>query len=61
MIKEFLRTTKVKNLQVIFKKLFKAKVKEGSLFIEDGGFSLDKPDLTLDGANINHGDVIFHK
>ena len=59
--KELLRTTKVKNVQIMFKKLFKVKVKDGQLFIEDGMFCLDKSDLTLDDSNINDDDVILLK
>lgn len=57
--KELLKTTKIKNMQIMFKKLFKIKVKDRELFIEDGMFCLNKPDWTLDDANVKDGDVIL--
>ena len=62
--KEILKTTKVKNMQIIFKKLFKTKVKDGDLFFEDERklkFRLDDGDKTLDHFNVESGNTVFIK
>ncbi|CAG5095359.1 Oidioi.mRNA.OKI2018_I69.XSR.g14152.t1.cds [Oikopleura dioica] len=60
--KELIKTTKIKLIQVMFKKLFKEKVKDGQLnLLDDCGrvFALDKSDSTLDDVNAATGDTIF--
>ena len=74
--KELIKTTKIKVtivpmlpfssvsqlIQVMFKKLFKEKVKDGQLnLLDDCGrvFTLDKSDSTLDDVNAATGDTIF--
>ena len=62
--KDLLKTTKIKNMQIIFKKLFKAKVKDGDLYFEDSRkikFRLDDSDKTLDHFNVESGNTIFIK
>ena len=51
-------------MQIIFKKLFKAKVKDGDLYFEDSRkikFRLDDSDKTLDHFNVESGNIIFIK
>jgi len=60
--KELIKTTKIKLIQVMFKKLFKEKIKDGQLnLLDDCGriFPLDNSDSSLDDVNAASGDTIF--
>jgi len=60
--KELIKTTKIKLIQVMFKKLFKEKIKDGQLnLLDDYGriFPLDNSDSSLDDVNAANGDTIF--
>lgn len=60
--KELIKTTKIKLIQVMFKKLFKEKIKDGQLnLLDDRGriFPLDNSDSSLDDVNAANGDTIF--